>query len=932
MPDIHLPPATDWRTTDRDEINRRILRAREEQPLIRVLAPEHPVFGDFEVESRSGMVYRVEVRSVAGRQFGCTCVDFQINGLGTCKHVEAVLGFLQAKRKTDWTVALTKDSSRIDVVPDEPGGGLRVERNRRALPHRVRDLFDAEGLMRLSSVAELEGALERLREAGKSADIRCSLLIGPWLDGLRREEEKRAMRRDYESKVHSGEYPPHETLVPLYPYQREGMLHLAFAGRALLADEMGLGKTIQAIAACALLHRLGKARRVLIVTPASLKAEWEEQIARFTPLPCHVVFGRRRDRLAAYDNATFFTLVNYEQMLTDALDVNMRLRPDIVVLDEAQRIKNWSSKTAQAIKRLRSSHAFVLTGTPIENRLDELYSIVSFLDPRVFGPLFRFNREFYRLDQRGRPEAYLQLAEVHRRIRPYLLRRRKSDVETELPSRTDRNLFIALGEEQRADYASHEQQVFKLVNIAKRRPLTPKEQEQLLRELAMMRMLCDTSFILNHRDRACPKADELDRLFEELFADPEVKVIVFSEWERMLELVRDLCRRHRIGYAWHTGRVPQQKRRGEIRMFKEDPSCRVFLSTDSGGVGLNLQNASVVINCDLPWNPAKLEQRIARAWRKHQKRPVTVINLIAEDTIEHRMLGVLDAKRTLAEGVLDLRGNLDEVPLRASGQSFMQRLEQTLFRGSVPTVAETGNKDKSHRPADPAMVFAQRAAAILGAHLAEIEERYPDLSLMASAVPDEGVRPESVLVVTVEREAEAWQSRLAELHAQLFTGGPGAGVAGAVPGLEVIDRVTARVLERLQASGVVRTNVRARRRLHPAPTELNGAGEAALNATERARVEALRGQLAKRLKLARFLLAEELSGEALGALREAARLAACVCAVEHRLGGEPATLEEALAAPHDRLWGERFENVGKLRPDAPGAADLEQAVSALAGG
>ncbi|MGH8586384.1 MAG: DEAD/DEAH box helicase, partial [Gammaproteobacteria bacterium] len=203
--------------------------------------------------------------------------------------------------------------------------------------------------------------------------------------------------------------------MPLFPYQREGMLHLAFNERALLADEMGLGKTIQAIAACALLHRLGQAERVLIVTPASLKTEWEEQIRRFTPLAYQIVFGGPKARLCAYGHAPFFTIVNYEQMVKDALTVNAELKPDIVVLDEAQRIKNWSTQTAQAIKRLESRYAFVLTGTPIENRIDEIHSLMDFLDPTVLGPLFRFNREFYRLDERGRPSGYQNLASLNAR-------------------------------------------------------------------------------------------------------------------------------------------------------------------------------------------------------------------------------------------------------------------------------------------------------------------------------------------------------------------------------------------------------------------------------------------------------------------------------------------------------------------------------------
>ncbi|MBM3854310.1 MAG: DEAD/DEAH box helicase, partial [Verrucomicrobia bacterium] len=784
--EIQLPHATDWRTTDQDEINRRILRARAECPPVRNLDPRQPIFSNFEVRSRSGVTYEVEVRAIAGRRFGCTCTDFQINGLGTCKHVEAVLLHLQARARRALTAAGRNGSPRVDLVPDPDRPAVVVERNADALPRTLQRWFGDGGGLPVESLPDFQKALADL--GATAAHVRLSVTVAPWLENLRAAEERIRLRREYEQKVHSGEYPPHETLVPLFPYQREGMLHLAFTGRALLADEMGLGKTIQAIAACALLHRLGQARRVLVVTPASLKTEWEEQIKRFTALPYQLVYGGRAARLRAYEAAPFFTLVNYEQMLADTLDVNARLRPDIVVLDEAQRIKNWAAKTAQAIKRLRSRYAFVLTGTPIENRLDELYSIVSFLDPRIFGPLFRFNREFYRLDDRGRPEAYLQLQRVHERIRPYLLRRRKRDVETELPNRTDRNLFIPLTPAQRDEYAGHEKIVARLVQIAKRRPLSPQEQQKLLRELGCMRMLCDTPFILGRVDRTCPKLDELERIFDEVFATPDVKVIVFSEWTGMLELVRDLCRQLGLGYAWHTGTVPQQKRRAEIRMFKDDPDCRVFLSTDSGGVGLNLQNASVVINCDLPWNPAKLEQRIARAWRKHQKNAVTVLNLIATDTIEHRMLGTLEAKRTLADGVLDLQGNLDEVPLRPGGQSFLQRLEQTL--STTPAAAPAPAKPPP--PADPGEAFAHRAAALLGTRLVACQERYPEADQPC------------VVVVTVEHDAESWRPRLEELHAELFAA---AQPAGSVR-LEVLDRATVLALERLEAAGIIQSRAR----------------------------------------------------------------------------------------------------------------------------
>src|SRR5438093_7113275 len=152
----------------------------------------------------------------------------------------------------------------------------------------------------------------------------------------------------------------------------------------------------------------------------------------------------------------------------------------------------------------------------------------------------------------------------------------------------------------------------------------------------------------------------------------------------MLQLARELCARRDLGFARHTGTVPQRRRRAEINAFKNDPACRVFLSTDSGSTGLNLQCASVVINCDLPWNPAKLEQRIARAWRKHQTRPVTVINLVSRDTIEQRMLETLSNKQALADGVLDRKGDLSQIKFGGGRQAFLAKLQQLVAAPAVP--------------------------------------------------------------------------------------------------------------------------------------------------------------------------------------------------------------------------------------------------------
>ena len=641
------------------------------------------------------------------------------------------------------------------------------------------------------------------------------------------------------------------------------MLHLAFTERALLADEMGLGKTIQAIAACTLLHRLGRTRRVLVVTPASLKTEWEEQIRRFTALSLQIVYGGRLRRLGLYDaaRAPFFTLVNYEQIVADALDVNARLQPDVVVLDEAQRIKNWTTKTAQSVKRLRSRYAFVLTGTPLENRIDELYSIVDFLEPTVFGPLFRFNREFYTFDEKGRPEDYRNLDRLHARLRPLMLRRRKADVETELPGRTDHVRLVPLSDPQRQNYAAHEQIVSRLVHLAKRRPLLPAEQDKLMRELAILRMICDTNHILGDGDKSCPKLRELEQILADCRETDDVKVIVFSEWERMIELVRELAGRLGLGCAWHTGSVPQQRRRFEINRFKSDPACRVFLSTDSGGVGLNLQNASVVVNCDLPWNPARLEQRIARAWRKQQTRAVTVYNLVAEDTIEHRMLATLADKRGLADGVIDRLGDLSKIKLRSGKQALLARLEQVMLAGVT-----TPSPPKPLPPTDPALAFAQRAASEINGHLFACEERYP--------VASDGA---PVVVAIVDCEADLWRPRLEAAHTDAWRHVP-----GGPPRLLVIDRSTQAALEAFAAGGLVAMTTAATRRLHPAPEAAAG-----LSLEEQQRVAAHRAQAARKLKAAQALHAASLAEEAASPACESLYTLGCALALERRLPAPP---------------------------------------------
>lgn len=901
-----VPPVSNWRTTDEDEINRRKLRAVRESMRFRNLTPEHPVYSNFAVESASGQTYEVELRSVGPLVAACTCVDFRVNGLGTCKHVEALLRWLRCNGASV-RQAEVRGSDRIDLVPDIATGRLAVERNLGLLSPGLRGFFDTTGVAFAEfGTAEILAAFER---AGRPA-LRVSQEVAAWLRRQERNEERIRLRRDYEQSVRSGAYPANETKMPLLPYQREGMLHLAFTERALLADEMGLGKTVQAIAAAALLRRLGKVERVLVVTPASLKGEWEEQVATFTDLPFRLVFGERAARKAAYESPAFFTLVNYEQVLRDAALINAVLKPDCVIIDEAQRIKNWDTQTAQAVKRLQSRYVFVLTGTPLENRIDEIYALMSLLDPQVLGPLFRFNREFYVLNASGRPEGYKNLQQLRERIAPYMLRRRKADVEKELPDRTDRTVFVGMAPEQRARYAVQEERVARLVGQARVRTLSAGEAERLQRELSMMRMLCDTPYILDEHCRVCPKLDEVQNLLESALSTPGVKVLVFSEWERMVRLVEDVCRGLGVQAAVHTGAVPQQRRRQEVLRFKNDPACRVFLSTDTGGVGLNLQQASVVINCDLPWNPARLEQRVARVWRKNQLRNVTVVNLVTEDSIEARMIETLARKRALAGGVLDGEEDLDTQAIGTGRQAFLRQLE-AVVRVPPPVPVQGRPSLEALRAVDPELGFA-----------AVVAERLGDRLLACEAHAPAGAR--AVLLVAAEGDPAAACACASRVCAEWFGGGE-----GEAPAVEVVAREAYETMARLVARGVLRREAGAARTLY---RRGEGLGQPRLAPdSPKARAASLRRQAAEAYRRARKLLAELSFDAARQPLEQAVVLLARAYAVQ-RQEAEPQDVRQAVSAAFEGLWGDTLPALGELLTSDGSPVTVSRALMTKFGG
>jgi hypothetical protein len=819
-----LPPG--WDTSDDQEIALRQWRGRTEILSVKALERDHPYFGVFRAQSASGGSYEVEIRSLTEPANSCGCIDYRVNGLGTCKHIEGAIETMARGKARSFRNARETGSSRVEVFLDRraspPAPAVMWPAESEGLNFKPARDWLARWLTADGTLTRDPEQIESLIAASEKAPPRVSGMMRvsrhftAWLDRARRDRQRVEARVAFEAGVAAGRETLDIVKFPLLPYQREGVLHLAFGERALLADEMGLGKTIQGIAACILLAKLKDVGRVLVVCPASLKAEWEEQIARFCDRSTRLVFGPKVQRDGAYRDPAFFTIVNYEQVVVDADEINATLKPDIIVLDEAQRIKNWQTKTARRVKSLRSPYAFVLTGTPLENRIDEVYSIVQYLDPEILGPLFRFNRDFYRLDEKGRPVDYRNLADLRARLQPVLLRRRKSDVEDQLPGRTIKTYFVPMAAEQASRYEDYHYPARQLIAKSHHRPLSPKEFEKLQMLLACMRMICDTPAILDPDCRISPKLEEMEGILTDLLEDPDRKVIIFSEWERMLMLVRELAGEMGVEAAWHTGSLPQQRRRAEINRFKHDPACRLFLSTDSGSVGLNLQVASAVVNMDLPWNPAKLEQRIARAWRKNQMRTVNVINLVTEDSIEHNILHLLGRKQALADGVIDGAGDLGSLKMPSGGRAAMVERMESMMAASA-------------RPAAP------RARPPEDIVVAELAERHGDKLLLAEARP--GIDGQSKLLVVLDLNPQALAAETARLSAIESVA------------VEVVDRTMWLAMQRFAASGLLQFSHQSRL-LHRSATL---AGQEAGAAVPDTRAADLAAEAQRTLRMAKVL-------------------------------------------------------------------------------
>lgn len=450
---------------------------------------------------------------------------------------------------------------------------------------------------------------------------------------------------------------PKEINANLRNYQIEGykwacaLAQMGFGG--ILADDMGLGKTLQMIAYL----RSVKGGTHLVICPASLVYNWEAEFDKFAPdmRICSVV-GTALDREKILEDWHYYdVLITSYDLLKRDIDFYVGKSFGCEIIDEAQYIKNPATQAAKAVKAIESRNRFALTGTPIENRLSELWSIFEYLMPGYLYSYKYFKETFEEKIVQSTEEEKLAIERLHRMIAPFLMRRLKKDVLKDLPDKIEEVVYTKFDKEQDKLYKAAEKNI--IMNLKQKSGREVKENKlQILAELTRLRQICcDPSLLYENYKGDSAKLDTCMELLENAIEGGH-RILVFSQFTTMLDVIQKQLRKRNISFFTLTGSTTKAKRRDLVEQFQNGRAQVFLISLKAGGTGLNLTAADMVIHYDPWWNVAAQNQATDRTHRIGQEKDVTVVKLIAKDTIEERILKLQEKKQDLADKIISAEG------------------------------------------------------------------------------------------------------------------------------------------------------------------------------------------------------------------------------------------------------------------------------------
>lgn len=500
---------------------------------------------------------------------------------------------------------------------------------------------------------------ENLHELLRALDI-FDFELSPVLLELKQKDEVFQTKID---QIRSGLQPISSTL-PLFDFQKHGASFLKAMPFALLADVPGLGKSIQTMAA---LENLAGPH--LIFCPASLKYSWEAEITKWQPKEkVMVIDGDREERLAKWakaKNGNFkYVIANYELLIHDYLEIVTFQKWVSITCDEATRISNPDAKTVKYLKTIKAKKKIALTGTPISNKPDDIWSIIDWMIPGYLGTYFQFRSKYCILEEdwaRGREfkriSGYQNLDKLSEKVGRFMLRRTKEEVLNDFPQKIVENVSFSLSDNERKLYQGIKNQI--IDEIHKLSDLNTRSLAIIPVKMLRLKQ-CTDHLSLVEGDPESSKMKLLRDMLEPIIASGE-KAIIFTQFVEMLYLLEKELTDMRPVTIY--GDVDSQERMVRVKQFNDDPRARIIIMSDAGAYGLNLQSASYVFHYDLPWSVAKLQQREDRAHRIGQVKNVTVYNLIAKDSIDEYVSKMLTGKRKVSNDILKDAERLSEFGL-----------------------------------------------------------------------------------------------------------------------------------------------------------------------------------------------------------------------------------------------------------------------------
>lgn len=611
-------------------------RKKKAQQAVYTLEFADNIFGEHLLTNERGVQYRITFRDLARRHGYCNCPDYRINKLGACKHLIYAFQHLQ------------NEPAKIpEQLPRYPF--IEVFLN----PFRNNKIsyFFPEKLT--GTIAELfyryfgnknfieEEEVERFTGFLNNTDKFKQILVRPEvLEKVKKRAEAASIERLKKEKKLNFALLKN----PLLPFQIEGVEFATFSTGAILADDIELGRITQAAATALLKRDLFGFDKTLIICPATLKHQWKREIEKISGDQPIIIEGNNEERERLLNaSGHYFMIINYENVLNDLISLT-NLHADFIILDEAQRIKNYASNISVAIRSIPRRHTLVLAGSPFESRLIELYALVMHVDQYLISPLWEFSYKYCIFDDHNSNNivGYYNLDELMLQLENVLLRREKDQVIKQLPQISNIDIPVDLHPYQVKIHLKLANELLVMIN---KKMLTQYEMQHVFQLIKNLRMASDSTFLLDDLTNISPKIEELKSILTERLniRKNRKKVIIFTEWKKMLQIITRALRTSRIKHVAITDETPAKERSAVFKTFEQDDDCNVLISSQVDLNAADLKIADVIINFDVPADRESKSLRMGSLSGIIQRKGnLTIINLIAKNSIEEKIAGGLE--------------------------------------------------------------------------------------------------------------------------------------------------------------------------------------------------------------------------------------------------------------------------------------------------